>query len=126
MPARRIFGPTKVNSTSAGAQRTYVLDVLPGGDKAKVVQFAVVSKLRSSANCYLSLDLEHGLNGQHFATHSTPIAYAAAPDGGTLMGHADTSIVLGEHRRAKLYVKDNTATAEEWAVVEVWELLKPF
>ena len=126
MPPQRIFGPIKVNSLSNGSARTFVLDVLPGGGRFKTAHFHIVSKQRSSANCYVSLTLEHSLNGQYFATHSTPIAYAEAPDGGALAGDADTSKILAEHRRAKLLVKDNTAATEEWAIVEVWEMLKPF
>jgi len=127
MGVNRILSTTKISSKGAAPwERCYILDVLPGGSKAKVAQYNVVCKVRSSANAYVKLVLEHGLDGQHFAVHSTPIAYAEAPEGGTLSGDADTSTIIGEHRRCSLYIKDNTSTAEEWAVVEVWEMLKPF
>ena len=127
MPATRIFGPTRIHSKGqADWYRMYVLDILSGGSKAKTAQYSIVCKMRSSANAYVKLELEHSLDGHNFTMHSSPIAYAAAPDGGALMGDADTSDILGEHRRCLLYIKDNTSTAEEWAIVEVWEMLKPF
>jgi hypothetical protein len=98
-----------------------------GGSMCKVALYQVVVVQKSGTAVEVGVRLDHGPNGQQYTTHSTPIAQvavtAAAPT--LLSGQADATMVIGEWMRPMLLVGSTGSTAE-WAMVEVYELRKPF
>lgn len=69
----------------------------------------------------------HGPDGDLFAAHSVPIGYSSVTDVPSILsGDSDSAKMVGEYRRALVKIKANTGSTAQWAVVEVFELLKPF
>ena len=95
----------------------------------KVVNYQVkVVQSDGTDNIRLSVELRHSPDGTVSALHSNPLS-AANP--GVLVpvllsGDADSSKILGEFLHPVLKVKHASTGGAVWAVVEVFELRKPF
>ena len=91
----------------------------------KSAQYMIVVHQASGVEVRIGLKLDHGPTPEIFAPHSVPIAVA---DPGTLpalmVGDAGTAII-GEFLRPVLKVDSNDAN-EQWAVVTIYEMRKPF
>lgn len=127
MVLRSLFGPTRIDC----AGNTYVpypIRGRRGGLAAKVAQYSIVTLGSSGPAVTLTLELEHGPNGQAYVQHSIPINNVAP---GTtypalLVGDANPSIILGDWLRPIVKIKDGTGNQPQWAFIEVYEMLKPF
>ena len=128
MVFRKIAGPMQINSDSNGGSKSYRLPGHSGGRTAKVAQFAVKTIQSSdSTNVRISLILEHGPDGENFDTHSTPLSSVTpGTPPSAKVGQADTAVVLCEWMRPSISIAHATTAASVWAIVEVYEMLKPF
>ncbi len=127
MVLRRVFGPTRIDCAGSA----YVVYQIPGrrgGLTAKVAQYSIVTLGSSGSAVNLTLDLEHGPNGQAYVLHSTPISNGAPGTAypALLVGDANTSIILGDWLRPVVKIRDGSANQPQWAFIEVYEMLKPF
>ncbi len=80
---------------------------------------------KSGANAQVGLRLDHGPDGLHNTTHSTPISTQAVPSSGLLVGDADQSIMLNEYLRP-VPVAASADANPQWVVIEIYEMLKSF
>jgi len=93
---------------------------------AKVAQFSVkVIKTSDDANTKIGLELWQGPDGEVFVKHSTVITEGLVPPEKLYVGDADTSKILNEFLRAHLTIASNNGNAQ-WAIVDVWQMTKPF
>lgn len=129
MMFRKVAGPVRLLSQSNGSVQIHSFDPVPGGRMIRRAQYMLKVLQVSSANVRVGVDLEHGPDGRITTLHSTPIPFS---DPGGLLptlfeGTAnDATSMIGEWLQPVIKVKDNTATGQEWAVVELYELRKPF
>jgi len=124
MQFRKIFGPARLDGSTTGTD--YPLPPMAGGKSFKVANYMVkVVATSDSANCKIALALKHGPDGTVWAVHSAAIASTAtgtAPS--VLSGDADTSKIIGEFRQPIVTVLG--IGGPHWAVVEIFEITKPF
>lgn len=96
---------------------------------AKGVNYQIkVVAASGDANNRIGLDLYHGPDGATFALHSTPIGYGDPGNAYPVLlnGDADSTKMIGEFLQARLKIKTNSGSTAQWAVVEVFEMRKPF
>jgi len=128
MSHEKVFGPGRIDCD--GSPTLIPVAVRPGGKSAKRPQYMVVIHQKANANTRIGLSLDHGPDGKHFRPHSQPIAYTdpgATPS--VLEGTAsDATSMIGEYRHICVCIQDVLAAPgnPQWAVVSVWETLKPF
>ena len=124
---RKLVSNLQITTGGSGEDVKYDLDPHPGGHTAKVAQYQVVVVQVSSTNAELTLDLDHGPDGRNFVAHSTPIATTqiSGSSAALLSGDADTTKILGEWLRPTL-TAGSTGASQEWIMVDVYEMLKPF
>ena len=124
---RKIADNFRVESDDAGGVIKFNLTPIAGGHTTKVALYQVVVVQKSSTNFQLAVDLDHGPDGRTFVSHSTPVSTTqlTGSNANMVSGQADTSKVLGEWLRLTLSASGTTA-AKHWAVVDVYEMLKPF
>jgi len=127
MVFRKIAGPMRIDCVGSSYQ-VYQIPGHPGGRAAKVAQYSIVVLGSSGTSVRIGMDLDHGPNGQVYAPHSAPIVDgnpgSAVPS--LLVGDASTSIILNEWLRPSIKIKDGTGNQAQWALIEVYEMLKPF
>lgn len=124
---KQIANALRVATEKDGTHQTYRLPPSSGGGKAKTAQYALVVNARSSVNCKLALDLYHGPTPHLFALHTAVLTSAQVgtpPE--VRIGDADADTILCEYLQVRISVEDNNTNVEEWAVVDVYEMLKPF
>ena len=125
---KSIVSSFRVATEKDGTHQIYRLPTSSGGSKAKSAQYAMVVNARSSVNCKLSLDLYHGPTPQLLVVHTAAVLSAAQvgtpPE--VRIGDASSSVILCEYLQVRINVEDNNTNVEEWAVVDVYETLKPF
>ena len=123
---RKIVSSTRFACKANGQSRTFRLPPTSGGSNARVAQYAI-AVLEKSANVQLGLDLYHGPTPELMVSHSTVIT-TAAPSAApcAVIGTADTTEVLCEFLQCRLIVVDPGTAGEEWATIEVYEVLKAF
>ena len=119
----RIAGPFRVESTSGGAQKDYVLSPTTGNSKFKTFLVSVKVLAVSSANTRVGATLQHSPDGEIWqdisATATIPLTAPGTPPD-ILVGLMDTTKEALEHVRVEINVDDNTASGTEWANVEVF------
>lgn len=120
----------RIDSGAAGAEATIRLKPRPGGRMCKVVRYDVKVIASSGDNVRITVALECGPDGTASAPHSTPIN-AAAPGStfpAVVTGDADPAKIIGEWLHVALKIKDSAQppTTAQWAMIEVYELRKPF
>ena len=126
MYVRKIFGPSRIDGAS-GSLTTYALKPRAGGRMAKVAHYDIkVLACSDGANTSLKLTLNHSPDGTVNSLHSVAIPLTAI--GSTtptlLSGDADTSKVLSDYLHVLLGIQGTGGA--QWAVVEVYEIRKPF
>lgn len=114
--------------TVDGSATVHPIGIHPGGKAVKRIHYSIVVHQVSNANVRIGLRLDHGPDGKNNRTHSTPIDFA---DPGTppvvLEGTvSDETTMINEHRHPCLLIKDTALAAAMWAVVSVYETVKPF
>lgn len=121
----------RIDSTSAGGELAYLLPPRAGGHMVKGANYQVkfVQKI-GDTNLRIQLELQHGPDGTIAVAHSIPIPYAGGDPGATmpalLSGDADLTKIIGEYLHPILKIKANAGGALQAAVVEVFEMRKPF
>ena len=128
MELRKIFSG-RLDSLANGGEASYPLTPRAGGRMCKVVNYQVkVIQHDGSDNIRLSVELRHSPDGTASALHS--LALNGGNPGTTLpallSGDADTTRIIGEVLHPILKIKHNSAGGAVWAMVEVFELRKPF
>lgn len=128
---RKIAGPMRVQSNGANTL-DYELDPSPGGSRCKVVLYSI-KVLQSSGNVSLGLDLRWGPDGDIFSSAPKVVIPLSGPGTPPALvqgasGTPDTNAadVLGEWLRPAVRCGVTQGTADEWAMIEVWETRKPF
>jgi hypothetical protein len=126
MDFKKIEGHFRVDGPVAGSGgRDYPLTARSGGRSCKVAQYWI-KVIAASSNATLGLGLEHGPDGNLFVLHSNVISLAApASIPGLLVGDADDTKIIGEYLRPVVNIVSNDASVC-WAVIEVYEMRKPF
>ena len=126
MDYRKVFGPMRISSTSAGAPQERKLPPRPGGRIVKSLQIMIVVTEKSGDNARIGARLDQGPTSQIFVTHSTPIASSTDP-GNTpalVVGDAGPAII-GEWTQIVL-TADSSDANQQWLDIEVYEMRKPF
>lgn len=108
--------------------KTVTLPARAGGSKCKTVQYWVVVVGQSdTAPTYFAVQgtVQHGVDGLRFKEH-TAVATMVTVDGGAMTGNldADTSKLIGEYTR--LLLTGSSPGASKWAIVNVYEIRRPF
>ena len=120
----------RIDTTGAGASSVYNTPPIRGGGAAKVASFAVVVEQKSSNNMRITLTLNHGPDGRNFVQHSVPIAITtlgtAIPPTIVLIGDADPTKVLHDYLQVTLQADSVAGNTPEWALIQVYQILKPF
>ncbi len=122
---RKIFGPTRIDTPDTSGV-TCAIEPSSGGATCKNVVY-FVKTVSESGSPWLELSLEHGPDGVASCSHSTPIASKLSGGAGTVIGgstNADSSGQLGEWLHPKVEITTTAGTA--YAIIEVFELRKPF
>ncbi len=130
MMFRKIASNLQISSNMSGGALTYDVPAGAGGRKIKVAQYMLVVKQYSSSNVRIWVELTHGPDGKHYTTHSDVIGSTGSPVpvpvSNLLSGDADESIIIGEFLQPCITISDSASTSQVWAVVDVYEMLKPF
>ena len=130
MAMRKIAGPMRIESGSTGASVAYRLEGKSGGRNAKVAQYAVkFIAVNDTTNTRITLTLDHGPDGEVYDTHSTVLSsITPATPPSVKIGQADITIILCEWLRPTISIQHSAGGGNTvcWAVVEIYELRKPF
>jgi hypothetical protein len=123
----KIASNFRIESDDTGGVLKFSLTPTAGGHTTKVAMYQVVVVQKSSTNMQVSADLDHGPDGRTFVNHSTPIGTTqlTGSNANLLSGQADTAKVIGEWLRITLSASGATS-AKHWAIVDVYEMRKPF
>lgn len=94
----------------------------------KVAHYDVRVIASSGDNVRITVELWHSPDGQVPSFHS--VAINAANPGTSLpalvSGDADQSKIIGDALHVVLKIKDSAQANAQWALIEVFELRKPF
>ncbi len=126
MAGKKLFGPTRIETT--GATWVITLDPLAGYGQTKDVLYMLkVHKVKATGTTTVTVAVKHSPDGDAnmAASHSTPISASvvtAEPVLVTGYTNTDTNGPLGEYLHVDVGVGGG---AGEWAVVELWEVKKP-
>ena len=130
---RKIAGPMRIDSESDGSEKTYRLKGRPGGRTTKVLQYMIKVYQSSGDDAEVSLDVEQGPDGEVYGfLKANLIAYTAVePTPKLLTGAVGAASanneVIGEWILPIVKVQKGIGgTGSQFAVVEVWEMRKPF
>ena len=126
MPARKVAGPVRLETTGA----SYLTEIAPRSGYSNVREILVmlkVLKCKTLGTTAFTVGIKHSPDGDANATaiHSTPInAQTTASEPALIDGYTDvdTNGPIGEHVHYGITIGGG---AGEWAVVELWEVLKP-
>ena len=124
----KIASHLRISTEKTGTDQTYNLTPTQGGSKAKTAQYAIAVLARSSANCSIGAALYHGPTPALLSVHTGVLmaqAVVGTPPEVRIVDADDTSI-LCEFLQLRITVQDNATGVEEWAIVDVYEMLKPF
>jgi hypothetical protein len=123
----KIASSIQITSASNGTGLSYELTARAGGHTTKVANYQIVILQKSSNNVQIGIRLQHGPDGRRFLDHSIPIAANTPVGAGVVLlnGDADQTRIIGEWMLPTLTVQ-SSGTTEEWAVVDVYEMRKPF
>ncbi|GEM_PF-6997757 len=126
MTFTKIFGPTRINSTSSGDPKERKLTPRPGGRLYKNLQLSIVVTDKSSNQARLGARLDHGPTSQIFETHSTPIASTTDPGNVPALVSGDSGTTIINEWTQVVLTADSNDVNEQWVEVEVYEMRKPF
>lgn len=130
MTHRKLAGPMRVQSAGA-TTLNYALDPSPGGHLCKVILWSI-KVIQASPNVRLGLKFATGPDGDTFTPNRTAIGDVQPPpppstlEGASGTPDTDSSDVLNEWIRASIDCGVESGTADEWAIIEVFETRKPF
>jgi len=121
----------RLDSLAAGSQSTYNLTPRRGGASAKVASYAMVVEMKGSTTVKVTLSLNHGPDGRNFVTHTSNIIsqtlnQTTVPPTFVFCGDANTSVILHDFLQVSLTCETNAGGQAEWAVVQIYQILKPF
>ena len=124
---RKIQGPLRIDSPDETVVE-YPLSPSRGGSSTKVVQYMVkVIATNAPGDTKVGIKLHHGPDGSVSVLHSTPISPTApATIPGVVAGDADSSTIIGEYLFPILTIQGPTGGPPVFAIVEVYEMRKPF
>ena len=125
----RIFGPARIDSNSDGSEATIKLPTRSGGLQCQKVNYMLkVLQASATTNVRITVELQHGPDGTVTTTHSTAISNGdpGATFPSRLSGDCDSTKMVGEYLATFLKIKDNLGATARWAVVEVFEMRKPY
>jgi len=126
MTAKRIFGPTRIETTGAAWQ--FALDAIGGFGQVKdVVVNLKVHKVNATGTTTVTVAVKHSPDGDQSmaASHSTPInAFTVIAEPVLVVGDTDSANngPLSEFLHFDIGVGGG---AGEWAVVEMYIVSKP-
>lgn len=133
MQFRKIAGPLRIDSP--GASTLYPLPGRAGGRMCKGVQYMVKIIQSDSTECQIGMDVAHGPDGDvylplkadviPFTSVGTAYPFALAGAVGQDQGSSPSSVV-GEWIQPTIKIQDDNQASARWAMVEVWEMRKPF
>lgn len=118
----------RVDGPATGGQETfYRLQPSRSGRLCKQANFQIKVIASSSSQAKVGLRLEHGPDGTVSVLHSVPIPTTQLTGGNALLlnGDSDASKMLGNFLHPVITCISNDASPC-WAVIEVYQLLKPF
>jgi hypothetical protein len=124
----KLIAQMRVDGPATGGQETqYKLKARPGGRLCKGVNYMVKVIAVSSTQAKVGITLDHGPDGQVSRNHSIPIATTqlTGTNAALLSGDSDPAKMLGEYLHPIVTCISNDASPC-WAVIEVYELRKPF
>jgi hypothetical protein len=114
----------------------YRLRPKPGGRACKTLQYMVKVIKSSGANCQVGLGVQHGPDGDVFLPLDDQIipmtlVSGASTDALVLEGHVgqddgSNTKVVGEWILPILKINHDSGTGDVWAVVELFEMRKPY
>lgn len=124
----KLIASMRFDGTGSGGNGiSYKLKPRGGGRLCKNAQYMIKIIAVSSDQTKLKLDLEHGPDGTVSRPHSTPIVLTQLTSTNALLlvGDADQTKILGEYLHPIIFCISNDANPC-WAVVEIYEMRKPF
>lgn len=130
MVLRKVFSG-RIDSLPSGAEAIIQLPGVSGGRlcKGALYQLRMVAS-DGSDNIRLAVDLHHSPDGGQPAFHSTCIASANPGQlpGALLSGNCNVDLMVGEYLHPAMKIKHSSGGAGSavWAMVELWEMRKPF
>ncbi len=129
---RKIAGPMRIDSESNGTVKIYRLKGRPVGRTTKVLQY-MIKVYQASTDAEVGLDVNHGPDGEIYellkadVVDPTPIVATPKLLVGALGNAAVNNEVIGEWILPSVtVVKGSGGTGGQFAVVEVFEMRKPF
>lgn len=124
---RKIASNVRIESTSGGGIQEFPLQASPGGHTVKAVGYHIRIIQFSSNDAQVGLKLNHGPDGCANINHSTPIsATTLSPTVTLLAGDTSQSTVMIGEWLHPILLCDSGAAQRDWAVVDVYEMRKPF
>lgn len=128
MQFKKLFGPLRIVSASDGSSVDVALPPSSGGRFCKDLQYMILVTDKSGDNARVGVKLYEGPTRD--TTWNLYGALINAEDPGEipslLVGDTtSTSAMLGEWLQAVLTISSSDAT-QQWAVVELFEMRKPF
>ncbi len=117
---RKVVGGIRIEAGTNGADKEFALNPKSGGRYCKNVQ-VMVKVVNSSDNAKVGIKIKHGPDGMMFKELA---ALASATVPGDKIFVLDTVNIVGEFVQIVL-VGGGTATGD-WAVVDVYEMRKPY
>jgi hypothetical protein len=123
MTAKKLFGPTRIETT--GAAWSIELDPIGGYGQVKDAVLSLkVHKVKTLATTTVSVNVKHSPDGQMPAAQSTPINQTVTAEPVLFVGDTDsaTNGALNEYLHIDMGVGGG---ANEWAVVELYIVNKP-
>jgi hypothetical protein len=124
----KLIASLRVDGPATGGQETlYKLTPLRGGRVCKQANYQIKIVAVSSNQAKVGLKLEHGPDGTVSVLHSTPIATTqiTGANAALLNGDSDGTKMIGNFLHPIVACISNDANPC-WAVIEVYQLLKPF
>ena len=126
MNFKKIASNLRLETTFNGGTQTMLLPATPGGRQVKNLNYMIrILQCSDTANVKLGLALSHGPDGLVSTSHSTPITATAVPASNLLSGDAGSG-VIGEWLHPGVTIVTVSTAQREWAVVDVYEMRKPF
>jgi len=128
---RKLAGPMRIDSAN-GSPTTYRLKPNNRGRMARTALYQIKVYQSSGANCRIGLDVLHGPDGDVYCPlKADTIAYTSVDPAPALLSGAlgaagSNAEVIGEWVAVEIKIKDQNETAAQWAIVDIFEMWKPF
>lgn len=127
MMHRKIAGPLRIQSNGS-TELSYVLDAASGGCLVKTLTYSV-KVIQASPNVTIGMSVSYGPDGDLFGPEQEVFAQTAPSEVPGLLGGATGAVdsnsqVVGQYIRPTIKCGVSSGTADEWALVEIWETRK--